>query len=413
VIIVELVRPVKLFEELRSMSKGTPFYERTSQLCKSNDWRRWSGYFSAVSYGDFVQPEYAAIRHSAALFDVSPLYKYALEGPDAAALADKVFTHDLGNLPSGMAIYTPWCDSRGKIRQEGTVFRLGENEYQVNAADPAFRWLTTNSKGFDVVLTDRSTDIAAVALQGPKSRDILVEAGADVADLKFFGIREAQIGTIPVSISRTGYTGDLGYEVWVNAEHAIPMWDALMEAGAPHQITPSGLMALDMSRIEAGFILIGVDYHNADSAIVEDDKVNPYEVGLGWTVKLAKENFVGKKALQAEKAAGPKRKTVGLEIDWQPMEDLYLAANQMPDLPLTTCRDPVPVYSTEGAQIGRVTTRIWSTLLKKYIGIALIDSRFAKPGTMVDMEVTVQYQRKRAPAKVVKPQFYRPARAKA
>jgi aminomethyltransferase len=395
------------------MAIGTPFYERTSVLCKSNDWRRWSGYFAATSYSDFVQPEYAAIRHSAALFDVSPLYKYSIEGPDAVAMANKVFTQDLGALPTQMAVYTPWCDSHGKVRQEGTVFRLDENHYQVNAADPALRWLSINSEGFDVTLTDRSAAIAALALQGPNSRQILQAAGADIADLKFFGIRETTIGNVPVTVSRTGYTGDLGYEIWLDSDRALELWDNLMEAGAPHQITASGLMALDMARIEAGFILIGVDYHSAESAVVEDDKVTPYEVGLGWTVKLSKDSFVGRNALVREKSEGPKRKTVGLEIDWQPMEDLYMTEDQMPDLPLATCREPVPVYAAEGPQIGRVTTRIWSALLKKYIAIAMIDARYAEPGTHVDMEVTVQYQRKRAPAKVVKPQFYRPARMRA
>lgn len=395
------------------MAIGTPFHRRTSALCKSKDWRRWSGYFAASSYGDFVQPEYAAIRHSAALFDVSPLYKYSIEGPDATALANKVFTQDLASLPEQKALYTPWCDSKGKVRQEGTVFRFGENHYQVNAAEPAFRWLALNSEGFDVTLTDRSTDIAALALQGPKSRDILMASGAAIADLEFFGIRSATIGNIPITISRTGYTGDLGYEIWLNAQDAIPVWDALMEAGAPHQITPSGLMALDMARIEAGFILIGVDYHGTHSAVVEDDQVTPYEIGLGWTVKLSKDSFIGKQALLVEREHGPRRKTVGLEIDWQPLEELYLQARQMPDLPLATCRVPVPVYATEGPQIGRVTTRIWSTLLKKYIAIAMIDARYADPGTRVDMEITVQYERKRAPAKVVKTQFYRPARMRA
>ncbi len=392
------------------MAIGTPFHERTSGICKSNDWRRWSGYFAATSYGDFVQPEYAAIRHSAALFDVSPLYKYHLEGPDATAMANKVFTQDLQQVPVQKAVYTPWCDSKGKVRQEGTVFRLDDNHYQINAAEPALRWLGINAEGFDVTLSDRSTETAALALQGPKSRDILVECGADIASLEFFGIRDTTVGNIPITVSRTGYTGDLGYEIWLRATDALEFWDNLMEAGAAHHITPGGLMALDMARIEAGFILIGVDYKSSDSALVDDDKVTPYEVGLGWSVKLSKDSFVGREALTREKASGPTRKTVGLEIDWQPMEDLYLAADQMPDLPLTTCREPVPVYAAGGPQIGRVTTRIWSALLKKYIAIAMIDATYADVGTHVDMEVTVQYERKRAPARVVKPQFYRPAR---
>lgn len=396
------------------MAIGTPLHPRTAPLCKSHDWRQWSGYLAADSYDDFVQPEYAAIRHAAALIDVSPLYKYRVRGADAVGFVNRVFTHDLAAVEVNSAIYTPWCDSDGKVRQEGTVFRLADDVFQINAAEPALRWLHQNARGYAVEITDRSTDTAALSLQGPRSRDVLLEAaGAGVKELKFFHITHGEIAGAPVTISRTGYTGDLGFEIWPAASDAVRVWDALMKGGAPHNITPCGLKAMDLARVEAGFVLINVDYISAESALVESDKASPFELGLGWAVKLDKPHFIGRSALAAEKATGTARMVVGLEIGWEPLERLYAQVGRMPDLPLIPCREPVPVYSESGGQIGRATSRVWSTLLKKYIALATVERRFASPGTHVDMEVTVQYERQRAPATVVKPRFYRPERMRA
>jgi len=393
------------------MAVGTPFHERTSALCHSHAWRQWSGYLTVGSYDDYVQPEYAAIRNSAALIDISPLYKYRVTGAEAEALVNHVVTQDMKRLTPGGVSYTPWCDSDGAVRQEGTIFRVAEDDFVVCAAEPALDWFGQAGTGFKATIEDRSTALAALSLQGPHARSIL-DAATDgaVHDLVFFRHCEATIAGVQVNVSRTGYTGDLGYEIWIPQEHALRVWDALIEVGQPWQITPCGLVAMDVARVEAGFILIGVDYVSSESAHLPDERSTPYELGLGWTVKLDKGNFVGRRALRAARERGPARQVVALEIDWQPLEELYLAADLMPCLPMTVCRESVPMYSTEGLQIGRATSRVWSKLLKKYLVIATVDAAHAAPGSRAEMEVTVHHQRRRAPATVVKPPFFRPER---
>lgn len=394
------------------MATGTPFHARTEPLCKSYAWRQWSGYLAVGSYDDFVQPEYAAIRNSAALIDISPLYKYEIRGRDAVALTDRIVTQHVEPMRVGQVSYTPWLDGSGKVRQDGTVFRLGDHTVKLCAAEPAFDWIKRNAVGYDVQIADRSDALAALSLQGPHSRAILADlCGSRIGELPFFRCTEAAIAGVPVTISRTGYTGDLGYEVWIPSARALEVWDGLIAAGEPWQITPCGLAAMDIARVEAGFILIGVDYVSAETAHIDSDKVSPYEIGLGWTVKLDKGNFVGRRALRAEQAAGgPSRRLVGLEIDWQPLEDAYLAAALMPELPTDVCREPVPVYSSEGLQIGRVTSRVWSKLLKRYLALATVDAGEAELGNNVEMEITVHYQRRRVTATVVRPAFFRPSR---
>ncbi|HUO81887.1 MAG TPA: aminomethyltransferase family protein [Gammaproteobacteria bacterium] len=397
------------------MPIGTPFQARTEPLCTSRNWRPWSGHFVAGSYGDFVQPEYAAIRHSAALIDVSPLYKYSIDGPQGSELVDRVMTRSAARMQPGQIVYTPWCDADGMVRQEGTVFRFADARFQINAAEPALDWLRLNAAGLDAGVHDQSLDIAALSLQGPLSRDVLRAAGvAGIGDLQFFHLIEAQIDGTPVTVSRTGYTGDLGYEIWLPAGAAVETWDALMRAGEPYHITPCGLAAMDIARLETGFILINVDYVSAETARLAEDKVSPYEIGLHWAVKLDKGPFVGRRALEVMARQAPMRRIAGLAIDWEPLERIHLEAGVMPDLPLMTCREPVPVYAAGGGrQIGRVTTRVWSTLLKKYIALATVEARFAEPGREVAMEITVRHARRRVPARVVKTPFFRPERMRA
>ncbi|MFQ5743889.1 MAG: aminomethyltransferase family protein [Acidobacteriota bacterium] len=395
------------------MAVGTPLHPRTSALCRSLNWRHWSGYFAAGCYDDFVQPEYAAIRNRAALIDVSPLYKYRVSGADATALVDRVFTRDAHRIEVLQAVYTPWCDAAGKLLQEGTVFRLEEDCYQVNAAEPALRWLQLNARGLDVRLEDRSAAVAALALQGPRSGEILRQlVGAEIDGVRFFRLLRGRIDGAPVTVSRTGYTGDLGYEVWMAAEDALRVWDALIEAGRPFGITPCGILAMDVARVEAGFILIDVDYTSAERALIPSQRYSPYELGLGWAVKLEKGDFVGRAALLEERHRGSARRLVGLQLDWEPLEAAYRRAGLMPELPLLACREPVPVYA-DGRQVGRVSSRCWSTLLKKYIGLAVLETAFAAPRTEVAMEVTVEYARCQLPARVVKLPHFRPERMRA
>jgi aminomethyltransferase len=401
------------------MAIGTPFHPRTAALCASHAWRRWSGHLAASSYGDFVAPEYAAIRNATAMIDVSPLYKYTIAGRDAAALLDRVVTHDVGKLQPGQALYTPWCDRLGHVRQDGTVFRLDRERFLLNAAEPAIAWLHESARGLDVEISDQSRTLAALALQGPTSRDLLcslARAPESVATLGFFRLVETTLAGVPVTISRTGYTGDLGYEVWVAAERALELWDALIGAGPRFGLAPSGLFALDIARLEAGFVLIGVDYVSAETARCAADRMSPWALGLGWAVKLDKGPFEGRAALLAERTnGGPPSKVVGLEVPWEPIEQLYLGGEGvMPDLPLLASRDPVPVYDlASGRHIGRATTRVWSTLLKKYIALATLESAFAPPGSEVGVEMTVRWRRQTVPARVVKTPFFRPERTRA
>ncbi len=393
------------------MATGTPFFPRTFELNKSMSWKDWSGFFAANHYQEFHQPEYAAIRNGAALIDVSPLYKYTLEGPDAAALVDRLVTRNARRFKVGQVIYTPWCDEDGKILQEGTIMRLAEDRFQINAAEPAIRWLTLNATGLQLKIEDRSAEMAALAVQGPRSRTLLNEiSNGGVEDLGFFGVKPVEIGGVSVLVSRTGYTGDLGYELWIPAAATLEIWDRLMHVGESHGATPCGLLALDIARIEAGFILIDVDYVPADQALIPSQKSSPYELGLGWAVKLKKKAaFNGREALAREKASGSGWQLVGLEIPWEPLEDLYMAAGLMPDLPTTAWRDAIPVYS-DGLQVGRATSGCWSTTLKKYLALASVKTPYATVGNELQMEVTVDYTRRQAPARVVELPFFRPIR---
>jgi len=395
------------------MPLGTPFHSRTSALCVSHNWRVWSGYVVASSYEVLHDPEYHAIRHAAGLIDVSPLYKYDVTGDDALKFVNHVISRDAAKCALHQAMYTCLCDEEGKVIQDGTVFRLGENHFRFHLADPMLRWLQMNATGMEVNIQDVSERMAAVALQGPTSRDILNKASdADLDRLKFFRLTFASIGEVQALISRTGYTGDLGYEMWVPAAEAEKLWDRLMEVGKAYGIRPAGMLALDMARLEAGFILLEVDYTSAEKALIPSQKYSPFEIGLGSTVSLDKENFVGRRALLEEKQRGSSRYLMGLEIDWEDYERLYQEIGLAPQLPLAAWRGGVPVYQ-DGKQVGQATTGGWSPTTKKYIALATVQSKFSRPGTELFMEVTVEHVRRKARATVVKTPFFDPPRKRA
>jgi glycine cleavage system T protein (aminomethyltransferase) len=393
------------------MLKTTPFHERTAALCVSHAWRRWAGYIVASSYELSHEREYHCIRAAAALFDVSPLYKYLIRGRDAARLLDRVVTRDVLRSQVGQVLYTPWCDAAGKVLDDGTVARLDETTFRMTCAEPGLRWLEANSVGLDVTIEDVSEPIAALSLQGPQSLAILEELG-DIPALKYFRLARTQLRGIPVEISRTGYTGDLGFELWMRGEDAIAVWDALTQAGEGYGLQAAGMLALDVARIEAGLMLIDVDYVPARKALIESQTSSPYELDLGWAVNLDKEQFVGKQALAAESARGPQWQFVGIEIGWKGLERLYADVGLATRLPQAAWRMSVPIYS--GAeQAGYATSGGWSPLLKKYIALAHLRSQWAKPGTELDIEITVEHRRKRAAARVVKKPFFDPSRKKA
>lgn len=394
------------------MLKTTPFHSRTAPLMEGQNWRRWAGHVVASSYDLLHDREYAAIRNSAALIDVSPLYKYLIQGRDAQRLLDRILPRDMTKSKINQVMYTPWCDSSGKVIDDGTVSRLEETVFRMTSADPNLRWFHQNAVGMDVSITEISDRMAALSLQGPLSRDILLAAGVDVAGLKYFRLTRGIIRGTPVTVSRTGYTGDLGYEIWVEAEQGVALWDALMEIGRQFGIVPAGILGLDVARIEAGLLMIEVDYVSAHHALIEDQKSTPFELNLGWTVNLDKGPFVGKSALVEEMKRGPAWRFVGIEVSWESLERLYAEHGLPPRLPSVAWRVSVPIYSG-GQQIGYASSGCWSPILKRYIALAHLESAYAEPGTPVKMEVTVEHRRKQADARVVTTPFFDPPRKRA
>ena len=392
------------------MLKTTPFHARTSALSLSHAWRRWAGHVVASVYELNHEREYHAIRSSAALLDVSPLYKYSVTGPDAARLLDRVATRNVAKSAIGQVLYTCFCDHHGKVLDDGTIARLSDTAFRMTSADPNLRWLQDNALGLDVAIEDVSERIAALALQGPSSRAILQSlAGADLASLKYFRIVETTLGGARVGISRTGYTGDLGYEIWLDLSDALIVWDALIEAGTPYGIVPAGMLALDVARIEAGLMLLDVDYVSARKALIARQTSSPYELDLAWTVDLSKPQFVGREALARESERGPAWRFVGIEVDWDALEALYLDVGLAPQLPSTAWRTSVPIYHDD-EQAGYATSGGWSPLLKRYIALAHLKSEYAEVGRELEMEMTVEHHRWRALARVAKKPFFDPER---
>jgi aminomethyltransferase len=393
------------------MPVGTAFHERTFQLCESLNYREWSGYYAVSSYEPHHEHEYNAIRNAAALIDISPLFKYRVSGKDATRLVDRIITRDMRKVSVGQVIYTPWCDEHGKVIDDGTVSRLAENTYRWTAADPSLRWFTQNSAGMDVQVEDISESTAALALQGPTSGRLLksLVAATEIENLKYFRVTKGTIAGVPVEISRTGYTGDLGYEIWVAAEQALNVWDALMDAGRAFDIHPAGMLALDVARIEAGLLLIEVDFNSSKKALIEDQKYSPFELGLGRLVHANKNRFIGQAALLAEQKRGSAREIVGLEIEWPEVERLYENVGLPPAVSAIASRVAVPVFNDD-TQVGKATSSTWSPTLKKMIALATVNRLYTKVGTQLEFEITVEAKRHRVRARVVKTPFFNPKR---
>jgi len=382
---------------------GTPFHPRVAAANHSLQWREWAGYVSPSMYADGVDIEYAAIRTAAALIDVSPLYKYRVSGPDALRLVDRVITRRASLLTEGRVIYAPWCDEAGRMMDDGTLARLDDGSIRWTAADPQLRWLEMNAGGLDVAIEDVSEATAAVALQGPLARAVLEAAtGGSWADLGYYRRRSGTIAGSTVDVSRTGFTGDLGYEIWADAGDAVALWDALSQAGASFGLRPAGLAALDLVRVEAGLILLEVDYTSARHALSPGQAYSPFEVGLGRLVDLAKPAFVGRRALLAERdAGGPRRRLAGLMLDWDGIERLSRQHGLPPVMSSAVSRAAVPVYGGTGRQVGRITSSAWSPTLKALVALASLDAEHEQPGTPVAAEWSVEGVRGTVPARVV------------
>ncbi len=392
------------------MPIGSAVHARTFALAESLNYREWSGFYAVSAYEAHHEHEYNAIRNAAALIDVSPLYKYRVSGQDAVKLVDRVITRDAFALAVGQVCYTPWCDEHGKVIDDGTVTRLSEDAFRWTAADPSLRWFTQNAFGLDVAIEDISEEVAALALQGPTSGRLLAAvADADVGALKYFRMIRGTIGGVAVEISRTGYTGDLGYEIWMPWDRGVDVWDALMSGGQPFDIHAAGMLALDVARVEAGLLLIDVDFFSSKKALIESQKYSPFEMGLGRLVQLDRGPFVGRAALVDERRRGVSQQIVGLEISWPAVEQLYEKLGLAPQIGAAASRTAVPVYRGS-RQVGRATTTTWSPVLKKLIALATVSAPHVAEGTALEFEVTVEAVRHRVPATVVKTPFFNPPR---
>ena len=392
------------------MPVGTAFHERTLALCESLNYREWSGYYTVSVYEMHHEHEYNAIRNSAALIDISPLYKYKVTGKDATKFVNRVISRDINKVAVDQVIYCCWCDPEGKVIDDGTISRLAENEYRWTAADPSLRWFQQNALGLSVRIEDITEQVAALALQGPTSGRLLnAVAEANISNLKYFRVTHGKIAGVPVDISRTGYTGDLGFEIWMPWRDAVKVWDELNSKGKAFDIYPAGMIALDIARIEAGLILIEVDYTSSKKALIDAQKFSPAEIGLGKLVDLKKETFVGREALAREAKKGADRSLVGLEINWNEVESLYDKVGMAPQVPSMASRTAVPVYRG-GRVVGKATSTTWSPTLKKMIALACVNRENSSVGTTLNMEITVEAVRHTVSAKIVPLPFFNPAR---
>ncbi len=387
----------------------TPFHPRTSALCTSLRWTDWAGYYAVSFFDHSHENEYFAFRHAAGLIDVTPLFKYEVRGPEAASFLAAVMTRDITKMKVGQVAYACWCDDAGKVIDDGTVFCLADDHFRVAAAEPMLAWFGQYIDGFKVSLEDWTAHLAVLAIQGPTSRGILERVSdLDLEVLKYFHLARGRVQGLAAWVSRTGYTGDLGYEVWVENKDALALWDALMSAGQDFGLRPCGLDALDVARVEAGYIMNGVDFFSAHLCLTEARKASPFELGLGWLVDLDREPFVGQEALRAEKARGSKTTLVGLELNWEEQAALFERHGLPAQVSPRAWRTGVPVYGPGSGRIGQATSGSWSPILKKNLALASVETAHAVWGREVKIEFTVEYERHKVAATVVRPPFYDP-----
>jgi len=392
------------------VTRTTPFHARTGPLCTSFAWKEWAGYAAVCNYDRHSEREYYAFRQTAGIIDMTPLSKLEVRGPDAGAFLARLWTRDIRRLPPGRVVYGAMCDGNGHVLDDGTVANLGKNHYRVSSNAPWLGWYLENARRFDVDITESAYDIGVLSIQGPLARDLLnpiVEADLDV--MRFFGVRSTKIAGISGEVARTGYTGDLGFECWVANDDAPALWDAVLEAGKLYGAEPAGLDAMDVARIEAGFVLPGIDYISARDCVNETRKSTPDEAGLGWTVKLDREDWIGRDALVRERdRGGSKWLMVGLEVSWPDLEALYDEYKLPPHLAPCGCRETLPVYDQDGRQVGQATSSTWSPILKRYIAMAQVHRPFGGLGTRLKIEHTVEFERRQVTATVVEKPFYDP-----
>jgi aminomethyltransferase len=399
------------------MTRGTPFHSRTSALNQGQRWEDWAGFLAATMYCPDHLYEYNAIRLGCGLLDVSPLHKYDVRGPGAQAFLQRLVVRDIAKSRPGRVFYTTWCNDDGMVIDDGTVFHVGENHLRLASTLPGLDWLQDNALGFDITIDDVSEELVGIALQGPTSRELLQKlTRVDLGALRYFECTDADLGGAPALISRTGYTGDLGFEIFVRPEDAEKIWDSAMELGLEYKMRPCGLIAMDMARIEGGLLQISAEFISARQTAFDVQRISPLEVGLKWMCRLDGDYFVGRDALRKEKENGTSRwNTVGVELDVTYIEKYYREFQMPLHLPRQPWKGPVPIYSDEAQAdlIGRGTSGMWSPLLKKYIVIARVPPRYGKIGSRFWIEEAIEAKAYSIPATVVKMPFFDPPRKKA
>ena len=374
----------------------TPFHERTYEACYNNDWYRWAGYKIAREYSN-TELEYTAMRNTAGVLDITPMHKYDIKGRDAIKFVDKLVTRNVTEIKSGQVMYIIWCNEDGNVIDDGTVFCFNSNHLRIFCAERNLNWFSDTAIGFNVEVEDVSDTIAALAFQGPLSCKILNLLNVkDIENLKPFYFDNFDLNGCKVTISRTGFSGDLGYEIWCKNEDAINVWDSLFTFNRDYKVLPAGMNALDMVRIEAGFIQPNADFMSAEQTLRPNRMRNPYELGMGWLVDLNKNYFTGKKNLINLKKQTLTKKLVGLDIQG--------------DKPAIGS----VLYDKNKKEIGIVTAGMWSPSLKSNIAFGYVDKDHMKIGSKVFAEIyhpeELEYKKIWAECSVVKKQFFNPPR---
>ena len=385
----------------------TPFYERQREYSQLDSFVPWAGY-STFDVFTGVEQEYFAVRNASSLYDLTPMVKYRIAGPDALRFLNRLCTRDLGKLAPGRVSYTVWCDDAGKIIDDGTVFCIAPQEYRLCTAERQLDWFEASAIGFDVEIREITEEVAALAVQGPSSAKLLRGAGlGGIERLKPFEHGQFSMprtgGGAPITlmVSRTGFTGDLGYELWMQPQDAESVWDALMDYGRTRAVRPIGSKALNMVRIEAGFLLPNVDFVSAAHTLYLGTERSPIELGLAWLIDYKKGHFTGRRALLAESARPPKRQLVGLDI-----EGTKPAHNAL-------------VYTDRSGrkEAGSVTSAVWSPTCKRNLALAIVDAPFIEVGSTVWAEIYLNrelvWERRMVRARVVERPFFAPARRRA
>jgi aminomethyltransferase len=400
------------------MIRTTPFHERTSALNETGLWEHWSNCLVAQRYQMSEKFEYFAIRNAAGLFDTSPLYKYRITGPDAARFLGGVLARDPHKLAVGHAQYTLWCDDRGFVIEDGVLLHVADEEYLLTAAEPNLAYFQGLIGRLDVAVEDVTEDWGVLSVQGPYARDLLTAVAPGSKELGYFGVMSTNVAGVPVLVSRTGYTGDLGYEIWAPAADALPVWDAVAAAGAGRGVIPFGMTALYMARIEAGLVLLDVDFHSSRFAWTDADRTTPIELGLGWMFRdMTPSNgrdgraFIGADAIKRELRDRTSRwQLTGIVVDWREYDRIYDAAGLIPPKDHTPIQDEYYVYDDELNQLGYATSQMYSPMLQRHIALARVPLALSAPGSRVKLELPVAHRYEYFDAYVTRPPLFNPQR---